>query len=930
MNLTPIPIPDLSNHRIYEITSSFLEISDNYFQAILDENVLLSPSPNHSTLLRISRTGCHASLCVTNHHGSSLFFTHYGTYTDWECDISSLLCSNAFPLTISLKLEADEHTLSPYQKAGIFGSITLLQLPSLHFTDFYVRTVQTEQDWAFLIDCPVSSVSPQTSVSLQLETQDGCFVLEQTKSISETCDCHFYTLVPSARLWSPSNPYLYRLTISLKQNQTTIEHCEKMVGLCQIEKIDQQVFLNGHPLKLRGLAYREPLSNEPFDSAADLVLFREANVNYLRSLYYPFSERFLSLCDEAGILVEQSAAIDGVGQTLPANQNAPALRPLFLNQYREMVLRDRSHPSILLWSLGNDSVWGDQFRQGLTLIKTLDPNRLVNFHLPMTIPQNDWIPDVWSMQHSAWNLETDVCYDQMVIFHTHGADNPIGYAVGQAQDYTLPVLHDAYALVPVYDRDALDKEDGIHEFWGESLSRFWNNIRNTEGALGGAIMAAVDETEHFHPSLKDYCYGILDKNHQPKPEYWHVKMAYQEDPFTITKYSNQWLIKNSNITCSLNPQTGLFTNLSINHKPVLCGGPFLHTGRFRLDPWQLTSLNAELDEKSVVFTISGHYGEICAVTFYLTLSEYGELTTSCTLNSVNRPMPHTVKSGIGLDPGGLDEFGLSFLLPSDMDTLSWSRYALWNRYPSNHIGRPQGTAHKENRSDFCSLKADIIDATISSADTNIHLYPLTGQSLRLALTADPHCILDDREKENTLAHLHWDGRWYPVDDKAGLINSTETMAHDANASCCIRFCGTGVTIYGTTDRIRGCCDIWLDDKLYASNLSQHTPAVQFPAMSRGYEKRYHQVLCSIQDLPYGNHTCRIVVTGTKEPMSQETWISIDSIEIEHPDYPKQVSMILCQDYNYPRLTQGNYMRPAVMIRSHDIVTCELSFEEKED
>jgi len=928
-NLLPVPIPGFSENTVLDITSYFQETAPCQFEATLHTEAFLSDAQDIHTFLRFSRTGCRAALHISDADGHVLSFTHYGTYTDWECDISELLRTPTFPLRITLQLKADERTLSPYQKAGIFGNIRLIQVPSLYFSDFYVRSVYQENAWSFDISCPLSGTLCSDSISIEarIETLNGLCISAQSLPVSSDSHCHFILSVPDAHAWSPDTPYLYRITLLLKDHDRIIECCEKEAGLCLIEKNKQQILLNGQPLKLRGLAYREPLSDENFDPSNDLKLFSEANINYLRSLYYPFSERFLSLCDQAGILVEQSAPVDGVGQSLPANQNAPALRPLFLSQYQEMVLRDRSHPSILLWSLGNESVWGDQFYQGLHLIKSLDGDRLVNFHLPMTIPQDDWVPDVWSMQHGAWNLESDVCYDQMVIFHTHGADNPVGYAVGKAQDYHIPVLHDAYALVPVYDRDALDKEDGIHEFWGESLSRFWNNIRNTKGALGGAVMAAVDETGFFHPSLKDYCYGILDANHQPKPEYWHVKMAYQEDPFTITDAPKQTVIENSKIRCTINPSTGLLSGLWLNGRQLLCSCPFLHTGRFRLDPWHLTSLEIESLPKGISLTIRGSYGNVCDVSFFIHLTEYGELFTTCRLESLNRPMPHTVKSGIGLDPGGVAEFGIRYLLPSDIDTLQWSRNALWSQYPDTHIGRPRGIASRNNSSDFCSLKANLTEASVSSASGTIRLNPLSGQSIRLALSADRRCVLDDREDGNALANISWDGSWYLVNDKAGLVNDTETMAHEKNASCTIRFNGTGLTIYGTTDRIRGLCNLWIDGKHHAKGISQHTPAVQFPAMSRGYEKRYHVILFSIDSLAPGDHVCRVVVTGEKEPVSQETWISIDSVEVIHPDYPKQVSMIICQDYNYPRLTQGNYMHPAVIIKPQDEAICNLYFEE---
>lgn len=941
IRLLPRPLSDPGETAVIPVTSLFHETVKGHWEAVFFADTLSSLpgctavtakqllSPNGRLFLYLSRVGCRAMLTVSDNSGRSQNRSHYGSYTDWQLEITGLVGGQAPSLSVSLDLEPDEKTLSPYQKAGILGDITLIRVPSVFFEDFYVRSCCSEAGWSFQISCPLGGDPEKDSFSvfIQIMDPDGRVAASQSFSAEEVLSGPVSLLIPNACLWYPDSPRLYRVTLSLLLNGHTIEKCVKMAGLCSIQKQNQQVLLNNVPLKLRGLAYREPLADEGFDPAEDLKLFREANINYLRSLYYPFSEKLLDLCDTFGILTEQSAPVDGVGQILPANQNAPALRPLFLGQYAEMLLRDRSHPSILLWSLGNESVWGDAFRHELALTRTMSSDRLANFHLPMTIPQDDWIPDVWSMQYGAWNLESDVCYDQMVIFHTHGADNPVGYALGKAQDYCLPVLHDAYALIPVYNRDELALEDGVHEFWGESLTRFWENIRSSDGALGGAVMAAVDEDGSFHPSLKGFCYGVLDSNHRPKPEYWHLKMTYQEDPFTIKKQDCQWVISNSRIRCLLNTQTGLLSGLWIGGRQAVCEGPFLQTGRFRLGPWQLSSINEEFIAKGIRLTIRGCY-ETCSVTFILTLTEYGALSTSCRLDHISRPMPHQVKAGIGLDPGGLDEFGIRYLLPADMNTLEWTRHALWPNYPDDHIGRPRGRADRSSRSDFTSRKANVKDACISSGQCSIRLDPLPGQSLRLALSADPRCVLDDRDSSSELAQVSWNGNWFAVEDAAGLVNSTETMACEADASCHIRFYGTGLVVYGTTDRIRGCCDIQIDGTPAASQISQHTPTAQVPGMSRGYEKRYHQVLFCTDSLPLGWHECLITVTGTKESASQGTWISVDSFEVMNPDCPRQVSLIVCQDYNYPRLTQGNYMRPAVMIQDGDEAVCRLFFEEK--
>lgn len=1045
----PLPMPDIPDTRIWPVTDTFTEVHSGCLEADLSVPINAA-SADRRLFLQLSRVGCRASLTISGPDGNTISCSHYGSFTDWQLELTPLLTgfsslaasgtsvekelrsgdgdmAPSFSLTESsasdanaqtirlhavLTLEADCRTTSPYQKAGILGGIRLVQTPAVYFSDLRVRSRQVDSDddagnqqavsdcsWQFLISCPLLAADSDPSVSasfdsantsiptgtlisdraplsngashsaetsmaakaakaplsdnysifIEVQTPEGLPVCSRFLSLEQAAAEEAALSVPSGfvRLWNPEAPYCFRIICNILKDGIPTARCERMAGLCKIEKQNQTVLFNGTPLKLRGLAYREPLPAEGHDPAADLELFCQAHINYLRSLYYPFSEEFLSLCDQYGILVEQSAPVEEVGQSLPAFQNAPALRPLFQNQFREMVLAGRSHPSVLLWCLGHNCVWGDQFCLGKQLIRSLDPDRLINFHLPMTIPQDEWIPDVWTVDYSAWNLPADVCYDQMVIFHTQGADNPIGYALGKAEDLKLPVLHDAYALVPVYDRDALEAEDGIHEFWGESMKRSWNNIRRTPGALGGAVMAAVDEDGSFSPALRDFCYGILDSSHQPKPEYWHVAMTYSEDPFSIRKTPQEWNIQNSRLHASLNPQTGLLTGVSLDGKPIICEGPFLNTGRFFLEPWELISLRGEPADRGLLLIISGRYGASCAVTFQLLFGEDGSLHTSCRIDEVGRPMPHQVKSGIGLDPGGLNEYGIRYVLPASADTLSWSRNALWNSYPADHIGRPCGTASKACLSDFTSRKANLTDASISSSETQttLRLHPEPGQSIRLSLSADPHCVLNMKDEFTTPAadaaldaarcqaiqtsspaSISFDGPWYAVSDRAGQEYPDERMAKDRGASCRIRFYGTGLTVYGTTDRIRGLCDVWIDGKPAARRLSQHTPAVQMPAMSRGYEKRFHRVLFHIDGLAAGLHECRITVLGEKEPASQETWISIDSVEILHPEYPSRVSMTVSRDYNYPRLTQGNYMRPAVMMQAGDILTCRLSVQ----
>lgn len=925
--LLPLPLSERASCMTVTLTSGFRESAPGQFDADISLSSLPLLEDGH-VFLSLSRVGCRASLLVFGLHApeTAVQRTHYGSFTDWCLEITEVVQKSPEGFHMHISLEADEKTLSPYQKAGILGGILLVQVPKVYLTDFSIQSKHDEAGYSFLVSCPVKGLDTgdeDFSLFLTAKAPSGDIVSAKELPLRSFDPGDVLLPIENPLLWSPEAPNLYQITVTLLRNNAPVGCWQKRAGLFTVEKRGQQIFLNDVPLKLRGLAYREPLIPEGFDIKEDLRLFKEANVNYLRSLYYPFSTELLDRCDELGILVEQSAPVDEVGQSLPANQNAPALRPLFVGQYQEMVLRDRSHPSILLWSLGSNCVWGDQFRSGLSLIRRLDPNRLINFHLPMTIPTEEWIPDVWSMQYGAWNLPSDVCYDQMVIFHTQGADNAIGYALGKAHDYSLPILHDVFAPVPHHDLDDLDRDLGVHEFWGESLSRFWENIDQTPGALGGAVMAAVDEDDTFHPSLTGFHYGILDAHHRPKPEYWHVKMAYHTDPFTIIQDPRGWIAENSRIRCRISAESGLISELSIDGSPAVLKGPFLHTGRFVLGAWKCESFELSRIYKGVSLAISGSYGADLTAAFTVQLFEDGRLLTDCRLLKINRPMPHQVKAGIGLDPGGLDEFGIRYLLPASMDTLTWNRKSLWNEYPSDHIGRPRGSALSTNPFDFTSLKAHINDASVSSPQSAVRILPVGDQSLRLMLTPDKRCILDDRERENSLASLRFEGTWYQLDDAPGGIWSTESMAREKGDACEITFFGTGIVVYGSTDRIRGLCDIWIDGEKAASGISQHTPLVQAACMSRGYEKRYHKVLFEIASLPLREHTCRIEVREEKEPQSQDTYISLDSFEILHPDFPRQISLLLCTDYNYPRLVLGNYMRPPVLPVEGDSLSLNL-------
>ncbi len=1086
------------------------------------------PDEDEFEVIRFSRAGCIAEAVVSDSSGILARQTHYGSYTDWNVILKRGCadpdgCSGngkCHTLTITLSLREDAESTSPFQGEKLPCSLLYLRLPGSCFADLYVKTAADAPAPAFDVFCPVL-LKEQQELSVEITVTEAREPFREVGRVSalpsvlahfsdlpseggspDPADAPLYEAddictprfkksgmpvrvpVRDAQMWTPSDPALYRVTAKLyDENGQLLETVTQTAGLASVSRDGASVYLNGEKLFLKGLAYREPLKSEHRDAARELALFREAGVNYLRSLYYPFSNSFLDLCSANGILTEQSAPFFGVGQTLPAFQNAPAKRPLFVSQAAEMVLTGRSYPCVLLWSLGDDCVWGDSFRLSARAVRSLDPGRLFAFHLPMTIPEDDLKPDVWSVHYAPWNLPSDRCYDQFVIFHTPGTDDAPGYAVGEAEGLGLPVLHDAFALIPCHDLEDLDRDPGIHEFWGESILRFVREFESREGTLGGAVMAAVDEDGSFHPSLAGYRYGILDASGCPKPEYWHLKMAYghahtaaygygaeaasspegngcgadaalspeengcgadaalspEENgcgaeavpspggkncgvsaspsaegnnsapkALKVLEETDVLIIENDRIRAVVDRSTGLFAGIGIRGgeavrmteqagnpqpegccegtlsdtcpgdnespmEPLICSGPFLNAGRYLLGDWHCSALSWETAGEGVQVIAEGFYGDEqkTGVRFKTSLFPDGMLDCRCTILSLGRPMPHRVKAGIGLDPGGLTEFGIKWLLPAAFDRFSWKRQALWPQYPPEHIGRPEGTAFKSTPEDFLSQKFHVQSAQLSSGDASgpsLCLSSSGDQHIRLSLSPEPalfHAFLKRRQQnadkcilspgpgneqaghqdscvgvtlspvpENEAAFPQADvdlpsgefmecrfgGEWYAVYDPAG---GGELMSREAGAFCEIRFTGTGIALRGTTDRIRGLFDIELDGKTAASGISAHTPSVYFPSMSRGYEKRYHQLLFRIDGLPMGEHLCRLIVRGEKEPEAQDCFISLESAEVLRPDHPEMLMLHVNEDFNYPRLVYGNYMRPAVLKAAGDEASCRL-------
>ena len=497
-------------------------------------------------ILRFDGVYSHARLSINGRFVRE----HYGGFTRWETDVTDFVKAgsrNEIQVEVTDRIDDISYAsgYAHHPVGGILREVTLFTLPQAHLIDFHVETVMDTlyRDAQLQIGYSAAGVGDDMEVVYSLVDDTG--VKASHTSALRQGDGNDVIDVKNPLKWDAEHPNLYTLNVALKQQGKMISQFACKVGFREVKIVGDRMMVNGKPVKLRGANRHSihPLlgrtSTAVMDSL-DVLLFKEANMNFVRTSHYPPSEKFVEYCDRYGIYVECETAVCFVHShrqrsyaAFGESQNDPAFTGRYLSQCSEMVKTFRSHPAVLFWSIGNENVYGSNFKLSWEWVKKNDTTRPIIFSYPGHQKDENKIYDILSMHYP----------------YIDGNHTQYGMTTVRFQGHGIPALFDEWAHPACYTYQTLQDDPNIREFWGMSIDMMWRNLFDSPGGLGGAIWGFVDEVFMLPvpkagvPWWKEFArtakpegflgdcigygeWGIVDVWRRKKPEFWSTKKAY--------------------------------------------------------------------------------------------------------------------------------------------------------------------------------------------------------------------------------------------------------------------------------------------------------------------------------------------------------------------------------------------------------------------
>ncbi len=286
-----------------------------------------------------------------------------------------------------------------FRFSGIFRSVYLYAVPDTHISDVRIRTnLNEEYSRADLVVTLTGLMNKAVSVSsarVRLALADGAAAIAETEiMLTEGENQPVHMAVDAPRLWSAEKPFLYELMITVYDTDgKVVELIPQKVGFRRFAIDDGIMTINGKRIVFKGADRHEfsgrfgRVPNEE-EMLQDIVTMKRHNINAIRTSHYPNDSRLYELCDEYGLYLIDECNLETHGTWAAAGEHTlesviPGDReewePLLLDRVNSMYQRDKNHPSILIWSCGNEAFGGSVIHAMSQKLHALDDTRLVHY-----------------------------------------------------------------------------------------------------------------------------------------------------------------------------------------------------------------------------------------------------------------------------------------------------------------------------------------------------------------------------------------------------------------------------------------------------------------------------------------------------------------------------------------------------------------------
>ncbi|MFG0289455.1 MAG: glycoside hydrolase family 2 TIM barrel-domain containing protein, partial [Rhodopirellula sp. JB044] len=434
-----------------------------------------------------------------------------------------------------------------WRLSGIFRDVYLWSADQLQIRDYFVHTDLDDnyRDASLSVDVEVANAlesAADFTVSAELldENSDVVTTFEASQTVQPN-DAAKLTLqedIAAPKLWTAETPNLYQLLLTLKDaDGNTVESTSTRIGFREVEIKGLKLHVNGKPIYLKGVNRHEhdPETGHTVtreDMIADIQLMKQFNINAVRTSHYPNVPMWYSLCDEYGLYVVDETNIEshGMGYGKESLAKDPKWGKAHMDRLQRMVERDKNHPSIIIWSLGNEAGNGVNFFANYDWIKQRDPSRPVQYEQAHFGDRNT---DIRCPMYAS--------IDRVVKYATENPDRPLaqceyshamGNSVGNFQEYwNAYESHDALQGGFIWDWVDQGLRKPVPDRWTVTDSRSGEltctvlGERDSEKGVTGAVVVPDEKSLQLTDALtlevvvhgdrvETYCPLISKGDHQ--------------------------------------------------------------------------------------------------------------------------------------------------------------------------------------------------------------------------------------------------------------------------------------------------------------------------------------------------------------------------------------------------------------------------------